>query len=416
MAYVIDLRHLTDTPVKKTVTFSAVLAAIVVILLTTGIISIPYAAEADTTSAHYVGTAADAANGQDCTWTSVTNAQGDTTSTAATCNITTNNSNANTIRLTNFNFSDVEVPIGSQIDGVTVEVERSSSGSKISDFSVQLTTNGTSAIGGSDNKAAGTSQQTKAFQTYGGPTDDWNAGLSQADVTSSNFGVLIVYRKGTGGNETISVYRARVTIDFTPPDVAYTQQEFQWYENVDAIQPSVALAAENATATDIALGEVVRLRTNVEADTAIATATKAFKLQYAPLSAAGSCVAVPSGNFADVGAEGSGEIWRGYDNTGVTVIDGATTTNLLLTSSTNNESYEESNPTIENTNAYGAGDVGEYDFALQNNGADSGTIYCFRMVESDSTVFDSYTRMGVLRTISPLNQTRYRWRNDDGAE
>ena len=41
-----------------------------------------------------------------------------------------------------------------------------------------------------------------------------------------------------------------------------TQLDYRWYQNVDAVQPTTALAAENTATTGVADAGVIRLRLN----------------------------------------------------------------------------------------------------------------------------------------------------------
>ncbi len=83
--------------------------------------------------------------------------------------------------------------------------------------------------------------------------------------------------------------------------------------------------------------------------------------------------------------------------------DGAELTQLLLTDSDVLGTYEEGNPTAPNPNAIVVGDAGEWDFVLQNNSANPGSQYCFRMVNADKSPLDDYTRFPTLRTnASPI--------------
>ena len=178
-----------------------------------------YNAEDDFAGPRYAGTAADGANGRACSWTNPTNAQDNDTNTAATCTLTGNNKTTNDLRLTNFGFTAEEIPSGSVIDGVEVEVEWND-GTTITDNLVQLTKNGTTGVG--DNNAQSTTQSTKQIRTYGSATNTWNASLTQSDVISSNFGVLLNYIQNSGANNTVNVYRARITVYFTPPVIDVT--------------------------------------------------------------------------------------------------------------------------------------------------------------------------------------------------
>lgn len=172
-------------------------------------------------------------------------------------------------------------------------------------------------------------------------------------------------------------------------NVSYDQISYRFYENTDAIQPSVAKAAENSM-TRVRNGDVIRLRTDVQIGITNLTASEqAFKLQYGQGS---TCSAI--GTWTDVGAAGSGVIWRGYDN--ATPADGATITTSLLNSGTNTlQSYEEGNDSVSNPTAVTKGNRGEWDWAIQNNGATDNLDYCFRMVlDNDETlVYTNYPKV-----------------------
>jgi hypothetical protein len=169
---------------------------------------------ADTTSPRFAGNAATAGGGT--TWTNPGNATGDTTSTAATSSMG-NNTTSSQLILTNFGLTSSDIPADSVINGITIEVEWAGDNTAITDSVVQLTSDGTNVVG--SNLAAGTTQTTKAFRSYGGASNMWGTSLTQADLTSSNFGVIIQYAKGGGGTRTVSVYRARVIVDYTPPSI-----------------------------------------------------------------------------------------------------------------------------------------------------------------------------------------------------
>ena len=66
------------------------------------------------------------------------------------------------------------------------------------------------------------------------------------------------------------------------PGVAFTQRDFRWYENIDALQPTNPLAGENSTATISTTTDPVRLRMNVTvSDFDLVGSSQDFKLQYA---------------------------------------------------------------------------------------------------------------------------------------
>ena len=109
-----------------------------------------------------------------------------------------------------------------------------------------------------------------------------------------------------------------------------------------------------------------------------------------------------------MGAIGSSEIWRGYDNT--SPADGGTLTSLLLSNSHVLQSYEEQNPSVANPNALNTGQRGEWDWVVQNNNAAPVTTYYFRMVKEDVTALDSYTYYPqIVTAVLILTQQDYRW-------
>ena len=185
----------------------------------------------------------------------------------------------------------------------------------------------------------------------------------------------------------------------TAAGTTLAQEDYRWYANTDAIQPTAALAAENTALADAADGTVYRIRMSVGAAGTQLDAGEQFKLQHATST---------SGPWTDVGGVGSGEIWRGFDNP--TPADGATITANLLAGATILETYEEANNSAATPNAITVGPDAEWDWVAQNNGAAATTTYFFRMVKSTGTALDSYTNYPEIATATPvLTQDHYRW-------
>ena len=110
-----------------------------------------------------------------------------------------------------------------------------------------------------------------------------------------------------------------------------------------------------------------------------------FKLQF---GSGATCSSVS--NWQDVGTMASTTApWRGYNNG--SVADAATISSLLLTGADVGGSYEEENNSALNPNIVAIGQDVEYDWVLQAHSLADETNYCFRMVESDGTLFNTYT-------------------------
>jgi hypothetical protein len=197
-------------------------------------------------------------------------------------------------------------------------------------------------------------------------------------------------------------------------DPVLTQQEYRVYNNVDALQPSIALAAQNQPVDFVSVGQVLRIRMNIKvSENELLASSKIFKLQYVQKSEL-SCANESSGSFIDVGTVDSGVIWRGYDNPAVT--SGVEVSALLLSGSSVAQSYEELNVPSVLLNTIPENGAGEWDFVVQNNGAPPEATYCFRLIENNGTALNSYQSFPEITTIRGLTQLRYRWRNDDGVQ
>ena len=127
--------------------------------------------------------------------------------------------NTNYLRASNFGFN---IPGDATVDGITVEMNRYSNGAapRILDSTIQLI-NGSSVIVG-DNKAdlatnwPGPSAAEEGIATYGGPADTWAAGLSAADINSTNFGVVIaVSNPNADSTRTAYIDYIRITVTYT---------------------------------------------------------------------------------------------------------------------------------------------------------------------------------------------------------
>ena len=181
-----------------------------------------------------------------------------------------------------------------------------------------------------------------------------------------------------------------------------TQQDYQWFENRNHPEPLVPLVAEpseNTPGTNIQPLTVVRLRINAAAaGDAVAAGEITLRLQYATST---------GGVWRDLGAPGSAEIWRGFDNS--LVDDGNAISTQLLDSTNVLETYEENNPSLSNPNAIPLGDRAEWDWVVQNNSAPTDT-YVFRMIRDNGELLDGYVNFPQLTTVEPaLVQRDFQW-------
>lgn len=169
-----------------------------------------------------------------------------------------------------------------------------------------------------------------------------------------------------------------------------TQSDYRWYVNGNVLTPTSSLASENTATTTPASGSRIRLRMNLLAGEA-QNSGLLFKLQYSNSTSSG---------FTDIGTTST---WIFYDNAGVA--DGQIIATTLLTNSNTGESYGESNPSAASPNSILANQYGEWDWVLENNSADTGQNWYFRMIYSSGTVLDAYTRFPALSAVSAATTT-----------
>ncbi|KKN32875.1 hypothetical protein LCGC14_0809430, partial [marine sediment metagenome] len=137
------------------------------------------------------------------------------------------------LRATNFDFSSI--PDGSDITGIELELDRKTTIGAIKDLDVRLRR--TSGQVG-DNKLSASYWDTidnDAYDTYGGPSDTWNAGLSTVNVKNGDFGIDIAVIND-GSDDTAFVDHIQIKIFYTEPDTLI--------QNNDIIRPDGDVAIE----------------------------------------------------------------------------------------------------------------------------------------------------------------------------
>lgn len=127
----------------------------------------------------------------------------------------TNSSDSKILRASNFGFS---IPTNATINGIVVTINKmvnNTSGTR-ADVIVQLY-NGSSALVG-DNKAKATNWSGSFTDVvYGGTADNWNAGLTAADINNSNFGVAQSAQCSSGITRIFTVDYVQISVTYTIP-------------------------------------------------------------------------------------------------------------------------------------------------------------------------------------------------------
>ncbi len=187
--------------------------------------------------------------------------------------------------------------------------------------------------------------------------------------------------------------------------IGFTANSYRWWydndnQNVATAWGTPAIAEATPISTIPAPSDPpiptdeLRLRTNmIVSGPLLPVSTMQFKLQFKQ----GTDQSCATGSWTDVGAGGSGTIWR-FATSGVT--DNTTLTATKLSPGSDVlELYSKSNPTAVNPAATTVnGQTIEYDFHIEDNGAPGATMYSFRLVESSGFLLAAYSVCPTLTT------------------
>ena len=196
---------------------------------------------------------------------------------------------------------------------------------------------------------------------------------------------------GNGGSGT----QGLIVITYTPLTVNLIQAAYRWFTNTDSASVGSPLAAQNTGMTQNSPGTPFRLRLlmNVSSGLALASSGLNFSLQY--VDRGGGTCASPTGTNPSTytNVVTSTGVMRFYDNptpaSGIALI--ATSTDPVDgTNTIVNQTYQESNTFTNSQGSIAVGQDGKWDFSLVDNTAIAGEIYCFRIVQSTSTVISAY--------------------------
>ncbi len=249
-----------------------------------------------------------------------------------------------------------------------------------------------------------------------------------AGITIASSTAFEIWRSNTGS---VLTYRAEI-VEWPTAGLALEQLHYQLFVDNNALKPTDPWPVggqdlgedTTLTATDEPLGEGERIRIRMSLQALNATwpaGTKAFKLQYAPMVS--TCSAISEANWNTLGNAASSTIWRGFNATGTTdgtLLSGDPPTlgDLVLPSISDVAgTLEEENDTDANAHAVQVNETIEYDWIVEQNGANAETYYCFRMVETNGELLGNYYQHPKIRTASFTPKTQnWRWYDDENNE
>jgi hypothetical protein len=249
----------------------------------------------------------------------------------------------------------------------------------------------------------------------------------QASFTITSTSTYQIWRSNTGS---LLTYRVEL-IEWPVADLSIRQNYYRFYVDNGSLIPNdpwpigVYDIGENSPITSadepLGIGEKLRIRMTMRTSNATMPAGFVnFKLQYALRST--TCSAVSVDGWSDVGSAGSSAVWRGFTSTTTTSgtsLSGNPPTggDLLISTANVAGSLVHEDTSVVNPHPAQDGDSLEYDWHLEQNGANPKSTYCFRAVKSDGTPLAGYNNYPQIRTAgyTPLI-TNWRWYNDQENE
>lgn len=152
---------------------------------------------------------------------------------------------------------------------------------------------------------------------------------------------------------------------------------WRWYDDEGNETPTSALADENVAPTDIANGNLIKLRFGIDNLSGAAGENIKFKIQFSEYSDFSQDVF----DVVEVGDCAGNSLWCYGD--GIDSDNDALTT-LVLATTTALGTHNESGTTTTTFDPVGT-DVTEFEFTLKNDGARANTTYFFRAMNASSS-------------------------------
>lgn len=212
-----------------------------------------------------------------------------------------------------------------------------------------------------------------------------------------------------------------IEYDWPTPTLTLEQSAYRFFENSDGTDVGSALAAQDTAVTLTATNQEFRLRSLIHVGGVdLSQSAGTYKLQFVG-KGTGTCAAPAAGTPSSWTDITTSTAIAYKDNTTPADAAALTANGSDPTNGGNtivNQTYEEANNFSNTQAAISAGQDGKWDFSLYDKTATGNTTYCFRIVESDDTVLDTYTVYPELTTKATSggpDTYGYSWNDSNGT-
>ena len=179
-------------------------------------------------------------------WHNPSNAVGNTPSTYAEAD-TDKHDTTDQLRLTNYGFN---VPAGATINGITATLATTGSSDPYGGAGIQLTKNGTTAVGTAPLASGGWSSGSLVI---GNGTNLWGTTWTAADINSANFGLLVQPIGVSIAAKSFASTTAKIAVSYTVVTQPPSSLTFTAIVNDDQIiegNQTYTFSLSNPTTTD----------------------------------------------------------------------------------------------------------------------------------------------------------------------
>ena len=172
---------------------------------------------------------------------------------AATASVT-DGEITNYLRCVGYGFT---IPAGSTINGITVNVERSSTNTGTDDSAVRTVKAG---VIGTTDRSTGTAYPTiDTIEAHGSAADLWGTTWTATDINSATFGAAFAAEKPgtTGAARTVSVDHIQIVVDYTLPVPVVINTYYPGTVSVAAGATTITLGTATGAASPIVAGDLL---------------------------------------------------------------------------------------------------------------------------------------------------------------
>ena len=256
--------------------------------------------------------------------------------------------------------------------------------------------------------------------------------LAAADFVEIEYSIQALAAATDGGNYCFRLTNAGSTTNFTyttyPEATVYSsptieQIHYHWRndDGSESAATSATASTEDTVLSSLVKNTTARVRIEASNEGTCSSAAITYRLEYG--AKATTCAAIVS--WTDVGAadgdwdmSNSSNLTDGNDTTNIANLANGKVTDENTTFKTTNAAQKDTSSTTAGI-TLASTEFAEIEYSIKAlTAATAGGTYCFRLTNAGTATNFTYTKYAEATIYTPPNvdETHFRWRNDDGGE